>query len=66
MSSIAIEGPAQPDVAALLRAGDKCVAWLYPAEGNHRLDLHSLQRREVIFIVARARGRACGRAAPVG
>jgi putative acetyltransferase len=60
MIGIAIENPDQADVAALLEASDAYMASLYPAESNHLLDIASLQRPEVRFLVARVEGRAVG------
>jgi putative acetyltransferase len=60
MIRIDIESPAQPEVAVLLEAGDAYMASLYPAESNHMLDLASLQRPEVKFLVARVDGRVLG------
>ncbi len=60
MIQIAIENPDQVEVAALLAASDAHMASLYPAESNHMLDLASLQRPEVEFLVARVDGRALG------
>jgi putative acetyltransferase len=60
MIRIAIENPDQAEVAALLEAGDAYMASLYPAESNHMLDIASLQRPEVTFLVARVDGRALG------
>jgi putative acetyltransferase len=47
-------------VAALLDASDAYMASLYPAESNHMLDIASLQRPGVLFLVARLDGRAVG------
>ena len=60
MIRITIENPAQTEVAALLEASDTYMASLYPAESNHMLDLASLQRPEVTFLVARVDGSALG------
>jgi putative acetyltransferase len=60
MIEIAIENPEQPEVAALLESSDAYMASLYPAESNHLLDIASLQRPEVTFLVARVDGRALG------
>jgi putative acetyltransferase len=57
---IDIENPDQAEVAALLAASDAYMASLYPAESNHMLDLASLKRPEVRFLVARKDGRAVG------
>lgn len=62
---IGIERPDQPEVAALLESSDAYMASLYPAESNHMLDIGSLLRPEVTFIVARIDGRAVGCAAVV-
>ncbi len=60
MIRIETETPAQAEVARLLEAGDAYMAALYPAESNHMLDIASLQRPEVTFLVARVDGRALG------
>jgi putative acetyltransferase len=57
---IAVENPDQPEIAALLAASDAYMASLYPSESNHLLDVASLQRAEVTFIVARLDGQAVG------
>jgi putative acetyltransferase len=58
--AIAPERPDQPEVAGLLESSDAYMAALYPAESNHLLDIASLLRPEVTFIVARIDGRAMG------
>jgi putative acetyltransferase len=60
MIELSIESPDQPEIAALLAASDAYMASLYPAESNHLLDVASLQRPEVTFIVARLEGKAVG------
>jgi putative acetyltransferase len=60
MIRIEIESPTQAEVAGLLEASDAYMASLYPAESNHMLDIDSLQRPEVNFLVARVDGRALG------
>jgi putative acetyltransferase len=60
MIEIARENPDQPEIAALIAASDAYMAALYPAESNHLLDIASLQRPEVAFVVARDAGRALG------
>jgi putative acetyltransferase len=57
---IAVEDPAQPDVAPLLQASDAYMASLYPAESNHMLDVASLRQPQVAFLVARVDGKALG------
>jgi len=57
---IAVEDPAQPDVAPLLQASDAYMASLYPAESNHMLDVASLRQPQVAFLVARVDGKAQG------
>ena len=57
---IAVEDPAQPDVAPLLQASDAYMASLYPAESNHMLDVASLRLPQVAFLVARVDGKALG------
>jgi len=58
--TIAREDPGQPDVRAMLAAGDALYAALYPAESNHLLDAAALQDRAVPFYVVRQDGRAIG------
>jgi putative acetyltransferase len=60
MIEIAIEDPDQAEVAALLDSSDAYMAALYPAESNHMLDIASLKRPEVTFLVARIEGKAQG------
>jgi putative acetyltransferase len=60
MIAIAVENPDQPEVAALLESSDAYMAALYPAESNHLLDVASLRRPEVMFLVARIDGEAAG------
>ena len=57
---IRLEDPDQPEIHALLAASDAYMAALYPAESNHLLDIGSLRRPEVRFLVARLDGRAVG------
>jgi putative acetyltransferase len=60
MVEVTIDNPHRPDIVALLAASDAYMATLYPAESNHMLDVASLQRPEVTFVVARDNGRALG------
>lgn len=60
MLSISRESPHQDDVVALIRASDTLMQSLYPAESNHLVDVDSLARPEVHFVVAREDGRALG------
>jgi putative acetyltransferase len=57
---IAVEDPAQAEVAPLLEASDIYMASLYPAESNHMLDVASLRHPRVAFLVARVDGKALG------
>ncbi len=57
---IALEDPAEPEVAPLLQASDAYMASLYPAESNHMLDVASLRHPQVAFLVARVDGKALG------
>jgi putative acetyltransferase len=57
---IAVEDPAQAEVAPLLQASDAYMASLYPAESNHMLDVASLRQPQVTFLVARVDGKALG------
>ncbi|MEO7495118.1 MAG: GNAT family N-acetyltransferase [Massilia sp.] len=63
---IQIEHPGQADVLALLVKLDAYLGALYPAESNHLLDIESLLREDVCFMVARDdAGTALGCAAIV-
>ena len=60
------ETPDQPEVRAMLEQLDAYCAALYPAESNHLMDVASLMRDDVLFLVARdVEGRAVGCAALV-
>lgn len=50
---IVITSPNTLDIINLLNEADAYYAKLYPAESNHLLDLSSLEKPEVKFIVAR-------------
>jgi putative acetyltransferase len=50
----------QPDVAALIEASDAFATALYPPESNHFVDIDTLCGPAVVFLVARAAGRASG------
>ncbi len=63
---ITIEDPAQPEIVAMLEAGEAHSASLYPAESNHHLPLAALRESGVFFHVARDKtGRAIGTGALV-
>jgi putative acetyltransferase len=47
------ETPDQPEVAAMLGRLDAYCAALYPAESNHLMDIASLMKGDVLFLVAR-------------
>ncbi|OLP60085.1 GNAT family N-acetyltransferase [Xaviernesmea oryzae] len=57
---IAQEPPRQQEIEALLALSDAYAAALYPAESNHMVDLASLEKPEVRFLVARHQGRIVG------
>jgi putative acetyltransferase len=58
------ETPDQPEVRAMLERLDAYCAALYPAESNHLMDVDSLMRGDVLFLVARdVDGSAVGCAA---
>jgi len=60
------ESPDQPEVRAMLERLDAYCAALYPAESNHLMDIDSLMRGDVLFLVARdVDGSAVGCAALV-
>jgi putative acetyltransferase len=65
LPDIARESPDQPEIRALLSASDAYMASLYPAESNHLLDVESLKRDQVTFLVARVGRQAMGCAALV-
>jgi putative acetyltransferase len=58
---VSIESPDQPDVIALIADLDAYQDTLYPAEARYALDLASLNKSNVIFMVARdGEGAAVG------
>lgn len=60
------ESPDQPEVRDMLARLDAYCASLYPAESNHLMDIASLMRGDVLFLVARdVDGAAVGCAALV-
>ena len=60
MLSISRESPCQDDIIRLIRKSDALMQSLYPAESNHLVDIDSLARPHVHFLVAREEGRALG------
>jgi putative acetyltransferase len=50
---VAIESPDQPDVVELIAELDAYQRSLYPPESTHLLDLASLKKPNVLFVVAR-------------
>jgi putative acetyltransferase len=60
---IAPEAPNQPEVIALLEAGDAYMNALYPPENNYMLDVADLMVPAITFLVARREGEAVGCAA---
>ncbi len=59
--NITKENPKQPDIIAMLDQLDAYCGELYPAESNHLMDIDSLTKSEVVFLVARDQhGRALG------
>lgn len=58
--TIAIEPPRQPEILRLLTLSDAYAASLYPAESNHLVDISSLERPSVRFLVARKDGAVAG------
>jgi putative acetyltransferase len=54
------EPPDQPDVLALIEAADAYANALYPPESNHLLDIASLAKPEVTFLVVRDGAEAVG------
>lgn len=57
---IAPEPPRQPEVIRLLEMSDAYVASLYPAESNHLVDVSTLEKPSVRFLVARQNGEIVG------
>jgi putative acetyltransferase len=64
--SIATETPRQPEILRLIALSDEYMASLYPPESNHLLDIESLERPEVSFLVARGDGKVLGCGSYVG
>ena len=60
MLEIKPEPPRQPEVEALLAASDAFSMALYPPESNHLVDVGTLEKPGVTFLVARLSGRAVG------
>jgi putative acetyltransferase len=58
--TIATEPPRQADILRLIALSDDYMASLYPPESNHLLDIASLERPEVCFLVARGDGKVLG------
>jgi putative acetyltransferase len=58
--AIAPECPDQPEIRAFFAASDAYMAALYPAESNHMMDVATLTRPNVHFLVARRGGGAIG------
>lgn len=66
MTTVTVEDPRQPEIEALLRAGDAYALSLYPADSCYMLDLDELRAEGVTVLVARdGEGRAVGMAALV-
>ena len=59
-ATIAAETADQPEVRALLAQSDAYHAGLYPAASNHLVDVGTLVRPNVRFLVARVEGGAVG------
>lgn len=58
--TIALEPPRQAAVVRLLELSDAYAASLYPAESNHMVDLSTLEKPTVSFLVARREGEVVG------
>ncbi|HEY0120470.1 MAG TPA: GNAT family N-acetyltransferase [Rhizobium sp.] len=58
--TIAVEPPRQSGIIRLLDMSDAYAQSLYPAESNHMLDLSSLEKPSVLFLVARLDGEIAG------
>lgn len=57
---IALESPAQPEVATLIAALDALLQSLYPPASNHLLGMPALEEDGVLFAVARDESGVCG------
>ena len=60
---ISLEPPSQPDVLQLIDDLDAFQKPLYPAESHHGIDIHALEKSNVLFAVARdhdGQAIACG------
>ena len=58
--TITIEPPRQPEILRLLELSDAYAASLYPAESNHLVDVSTLEKDTVSFLVARKDGSIVG------
>ncbi|OYD81759.1 GNAT family N-acetyltransferase [Azospirillum brasilense] len=58
--TIARESPLQGEVVQLIEELDRYLGDLYPAESNHLLDLQSLAKPDIRFLVARRSGTVVG------
>ncbi|WP_353859131.1 GNAT family N-acetyltransferase [Azospirillum formosense] len=58
--TIARESPLQDEVVRLIEELDRYLGDLYPAESNHLLDLRSLAKPDIRFLVARRSGAVVG------
>ncbi|OHV81467.1 GNAT family N-acetyltransferase [Rhizobium sp. LCM 4573] len=58
--TIAIEPPRQSEILRLLELSDAYAASLYPAESNHLVDVSTLEKPTVSFLVARKDGSIVG------
>ncbi|KKX34479.1 GNAT family N-acetyltransferase [Rhizobium sp. LC145] len=58
--TIDIEPPRQPEILRLLELSDAYAASLYPAESNHLVDVSTLEKDTVSFLVARKDGSIVG------
>jgi putative acetyltransferase len=58
--TISTESPRQPDIVRLVEELDAYLTGLYPPESNHLLDIETLARPDIRFLVARLEGAAMG------
>ena len=58
--TISTESPRQPDIVRLVEELDAYLTGLYPPESNHLLDIETLARPDIRFLVARLDGSAMG------
>lgn len=58
--SIELVDPRMPEITDMIRALDRYMTDLYPAESNHLVDVETLSGADVRFFAARMDGKYCG------